>query len=267
MFITEMRPLYKMIIIFALILYGITFTIYGTSKFFEHHQKILYTFINSKGYGYEYVKYFDSIYFIKPVEPFNIPDFFTASFLYLAGITSFLVFFLLNSTPYKVQFKKLHLLFCAGFFFLGFDELFQIHESIGLNTAHLLHRNLSGVALVDRDLNSYLIILYGLIALATFLLNWRYFLANWIGLGFFVIGGIFQTIATVIDQFWNHLQVLKTFAGIFVFIVYHDEFFEMNAAFCYFIAVLIYSFNLLSKYYEYSKGNIDFLKGKTDLST
>jgi hypothetical protein len=265
MFITEIKPLYKQIIIFAVILYGITFSIYSSSKLFEHHQKILYTFTNSEGYGYEYIKYFDTVYFIKPLEPFNVPDFFTASFLYLCGIISFLVFFLLNSTPSKVQFKKLHLLFCAGFFYLGFDELFQIHEAVGLNAAHLLHKDLSGAALVDRDLNCYLIILYGVIAVAVFLMNWRYFLANWIGFGFLVIGGIFQTMATVIDYFWNHLQVLKALVGIFAFVVYHDEFFEMDAAFCYFTAILIYSFNLLSKYYEYSNGNIDFLRGKSDL--
>ena len=240
----------------------------GIGRYLSHHERVL-SIVNydfAPGYGHRYVEYLGKFRVMVPIEPFNLMDLLTCDFLLLSGLISLLILALLKRVPFKPDHNLIYRLLGVGFVYLGLDEVFKIHEFLGLNLAHLSYPNLAGMDILNRDFNGEIIVAYAVVALVFSLMNLKFILADRTAFCFFFIGLLFHTSAAAIDFIHERGPLflsIKRILGPFGFFLNYDEFYEVVAAFFYLFAVIFYGIHTLSQYYVDEKGSYLLKKAKS----
>lgn len=226
--------------------------IYGADRILVRHEEVVNRVEKEppSGYGYEELRYFGKIRVLRVFEPRTLRDSLTAGILYATSAICFTAFIVLGRTSSKTTNRGLYLLMAIAFLYLGLDESFEIHNTIGLNLSRFIHPYESLETLGDRDLGRFVIVFYAVFAVAVILARVRFFKKNRLAFAAIGAGFLLQGAAAAIDYLDPRIGALLEIARPLRLFLYREEFFEMTAAFLYCTALIVYCWTSIAEKFQ-----------------
>jgi hypothetical protein len=233
----------RTLLLWLVITYLAVIALYGGVRVLAGNQKVTaqVEFADRAGHRYEEVSYFSRVRVLRSIEVLNFRDFATASYLFLTGICCFLTYCLLRQIPARDTKRGLYLLLSVAFFYLGLDELIDIHYTIALNLSSALNPGESLQNIAKQDPGAVIIAAYAVFAAGFIAVEFRFLSKNRLAFLVILVGFLLQALAAVADFFYTKQNATAAFIGPIRFLLSRDEIYELTASFLYLASFMLYS--------------------------